>query len=75
MSSRAGIADTVPFVSIEITNAGRMASEVNHPGFQLLARDDRQHIVMFRDVLGMLVTVPLSLPPGATVSGSTGDGG
>ena len=59
VSSRVGVADTVPFVSIEITNAGRMATEVNQLGFQLSALDDRQHIVMFRDALGMLVALPL----------------
>ena len=68
VSSRVGVADTVPFVSIEITNAGRMATEVNQLGFQLSALDDRQHIVMFRDALGMLVALPLALPPGGTVS-------
>lgn len=45
-----------------------MATEVNQLGFQLSALDDRQHIVMVRDVLGMSVTLPLSLPPGGTVS-------
>lgn len=68
VSSRVGVADTVPFVSIEITNAGRMTTEVNQLGFQLSGLDNRQHIVMFRDALGMQVALPLPLPPGGTVS-------
>lgn len=68
VSSRAGFADTVPFVSVEITNSGRMATEVNHIGFQLSALDERQHIVMFRDAFGMPVVLPVALPPGGTVS-------
>ena len=68
VSSRVGVADTVPFVSVEITNVGRLATEVNQLGFQLSALDGRQHIVMFRDALGMRVALPLPLPPGGTVS-------
>lgn len=66
VSSLMGVAGTVPFVSVENTNAGRMATEVNQLGFQLSTLDDRQHIVMFRDALGMLVTLPVLLAPGCT---------
>jgi hypothetical protein len=68
VASKWGFAGATPFISIEITNAGRMATEVNQLGFQLSEVDDRQHIAMVRDVLRMPVTLPIPLAPGATVS-------
>lgn len=55
-------------MSIEITNAGRLATEISQIAFQLSRLDDRKQVLMFRDVLGDLVTMPIPLPPGAKVS-------
>ena len=68
VTSKSGFAGTEPFVSIDVTNAGRLATEISQIGFQLSAQDAKDHVVMFRDVLGDLVTMPIPLPPGATVS-------
>lgn len=68
VTSKSGFAGTAPFVSIEITNAGRLATEISQMAFQLSSLDDRNQVVMFRDVLGDLVTMPIPLAPGATVS-------
>lgn len=68
VTSKSGFAASEPFVSIEITNAGRLATEISQIAFQLSRLDDQKQVVMFRDVLGDLVTMPIPLPPGATVS-------
>jgi hypothetical protein len=68
VTSKSGFAGTEPFVSIEITNAGRLATEISQMAFQLSRLDDRKQVLMFRDVLGALVTLPMPLAAGATVS-------
>lgn len=68
VTSKSGFAAAEPFVSIEITNAGRLATEISQMAFQLSRLDDRKQVLMFRDVLGDLVTMPIRLAPGATVS-------
>lgn len=61
--------DTVSVIApVDITNAGRMAAEMNQLGFPLSALEERQHIVMVRDALGMQVTLPVGLLPDVTVS-------
>lgn len=68
VTSKSGFAAADPFVSIEITNAGRLATEISQIAFQLFRLDDQNAVLMFRDVLGDLVTMPIPLGPGATVS-------
>lgn len=68
VTSKSGFAAAEPFVSIEITNAGRLATEISQIAFQLSGLDDQNQVLMFRDVLGDLVTMPVPLAPGATVS-------
>lgn len=68
VTSTWGFAGELPFISIEMTNSGRLATEINRIGFQLSAHDDREHVVMLRDVLGDLVTMPIPLAAGGTVS-------
>lgn len=67
VTSKSGFAAAEPFVSIEITNTGRLATEISQMAFQLSPLDDRKQVLMFRDVLGDLVTMPIQLAPGATV--------
>lgn len=47
-----GFAAAEPFVSIEINNGGRLATEISQMAFQLSRLDDRKQVLMFRDVLG-----------------------
>lgn len=68
VTSKSGFTASEPFVSIEIANAGRLATEISQITFQLSRLDDRKQVLMFRDVLGDLVTMPIPLPPGTTVS-------
>lgn len=68
VTSKSGFAAADPFVSIEIANAGRLATEISHMAFQLSRLDDWKQVLMFRDVLRDLVTMPVQLAPGATVS-------
>jgi len=56
------------FISVDISNTGRLATEISRVGFQLSRADERQQIVDFQDVLGMPITLPRSLAPGASTS-------
>jgi hypothetical protein len=68
VTSKSGFAGSEPFVSLDVTNSGRLATEISRIGFKLSKLDDLQHVAMFRDVLGDPVLRPLPLAPGATLS-------
>lgn len=59
VTSKSGFATSEPFVSIEITNAGRLATEIRQIAYQLSRLDDRKQVLMLRDVFGNLVTMPI----------------
>lgn len=70
--SKWGVAGSPPnprwFFSIEVSNVGRLASEISQVGFQLPRKESRKQIVDFEDVLGMPITFPRTLAPGASTS-------
>lgn len=68
--SKWGVAGSPPnlrwFISIEVSNTGRLATEITQVGFHLPRKESRQQIVDFEDVLGMPIAFPRTLAPGAT---------
>lgn len=56
------------FFSVDISNTGRLATEVSGVGFQLARSDNRMQIVDILDVFGMQIALPQTLEPGASMS-------
>lgn len=56
------------FIAVEISNTGRLATEISQVGFQLSRGEKRRHIVDLEDVLGIPIELPRTLAPGASTS-------
>lgn len=55
-------------IGIEISNTGRLATEISQVGFEMARAESRIQIIDFEDALGMRIALPRTVAPGSVTS-------